>query len=159
MVALLGGDSEAIELQGRSLEVLESVNGKFHVNTAKALVDLGVMFYEAAASQKERRRSIVLVPSIPRFMALNVWSACINRGLREEAASYHEQALEISQEVCGYGQPETLSTMRSLSYDYVALGQYDKAPKLNIEMLTKYQALYGEEHKDILKATFDLGST
>ncbi|CZT43362.1 uncharacterized protein RSE6_03391 [Rhynchosporium secalis] len=137
MVALLGGDSEAFELQGMSLEVLESVNGKFHVNTAKALVDLGVMFYEAAASQKERPRSIVLVPSIPRFMALNVWS----------------------QEVCGYGQPETLSTMRSLSYDYVALGQYDKALKLNIEMLTKYQALYGEEHKDILKATFDLGST
>ncbi|CZS96942.1 uncharacterized protein RCO7_02692 [Rhynchosporium graminicola] len=136
MVALLGGDSEAIELQGRSLEVLESVNGKFHVNTAKALVDLGVMFYEAAASQ-EKRRSIVLVPSIPRFIALNIWS----------------------QEVCGYGQPETLSTMRSLSYDYVALGQYDKASKLNIEILTKYQALYGEEHKDILKATFDLGST
>ncbi|XMA17470.1 hypothetical protein WAI453_010261 [Rhynchosporium graminicola] len=153
MVALLGGDSEAIELQGRSLSVLESVNGKFNVNTAKALVDLGVMFLRS--SRISEREAALNRKSMPCFSCKRMF----NRGLREEAASYHEQALGISQEVCGYGQPETLSTMRSLSYDYVALGQYDKAPKLNIEMLTKYQALYGEEHKDILKATFDLGST
>ncbi|KAH7346178.1 hypothetical protein BKA65DRAFT_272564 [Rhexocercosporidium sp. MPI-PUGE-AT-0058] len=169
LIALLDRRDEAIGLQEKSLVALEAINGRVHDKTAKALVSLGALYLRDGRNKDgeavlSRAQSIYTeiygaesleVSNCLSFLA----TASINKECWQEAAAFHEQALEIERKIRGSDQPDTLVAMQSLAYDYCFLGQFEKALTLHTEILNGYQALYGEQHKDTLQAASDLGST
>jgi len=67
--------------------------------------------------------------------------------------------MEKSKEVLREGHPDTLGSINNLALTYSQRGQWDKAEKLQVEVIAKSKEVLGEGHPSTLTSISNLAGT
>jgi len=96
-------------------------------------------------------------PEVEAAIRDTIGQTYIELGLRHEARTQLERALEIERRALGLENPKTLKTLSRLGYNAFLEGKYVDAEAFESQVFAISRRLLGAEHPDTLKSMYYLG--
>ncbi len=112
--------------------------GAEHVETLRAMHAFGISPVDQGKyKQAEELNRRTFVHNLADVLYLE--------GYLAEAARCDQETLALQKEILLHEHPDTIGTMNSLALALDALGRYDEAPELNLEILPLSEKIFGKE--------------
>lgn len=164
------GDLEqALATAQRAYAMALTVFGNNHVNTADALLKLGVIHHSFGSSGKAEEYLLQALTLLKKNLSpdhqdiavvmTNLGNVYFDAGNIELSKKYHEQALRIRQNAFGRLDSSTAQSLYNLAILYEHEGELDRATQNYEEAIDIWSKLFGPAHPHVVNAVTHLIGT
>lgn len=164
----VGQYEKAQSLAKRALAIKEKVLGSEHLEVAKSLNNLAILYWfrgnYAEAEPLHKRalaiREKVLGPEHPEVAKSlnNLATLYSERGNYAEAEPLYRRALAIREKALGPEHPDLAKSVNNLANLYADRGEYTEAELLYRRALAIWEKALGQEHPDVAKSLNNLAT-